>query len=295
MVFAFVVYIYTPARYNYGILHTMIQKVSALFLSFDVQSNPYASVSAPTGAAWTSPWIYPILTSFDIVIAMVALATAIWLAVHFWLSGLRFNERRILLLWLFAVAFGVEVLASIIADLSGFLGGNLQLRLFPLFMLFAIPLAVLGVASLVSRASSGWRAPLAALGFIMVAFFALTGILKATNDPLVSNKWLFYTRNERSAMAWTESSLSRQEIWVGFDERLFVMQSLEGTRVPLNDNNETAGTLGQSARYVLMSDVIRQRGPRLEFRAPDVVPDDRIYDNGGAQLFHRTPETPYEP
>jgi hypothetical protein len=295
LVFVFVNYVYSPARSNYGTLHSLIDRISALFLSFDVQSNPYASIGSATGAAWVAPWVYPLLTSFNFLIAFAGLASWCWIAYRFVRGGIRSEGRNLLLLWLFAAAFACEVAVSAIVDLSGFLGSNLQIRIFPLFVLFAIPLFVLAGAQLAQRLNRRLRLIAGIAAGLLVTLFAITGILKATNDPLVSNKWVFYTRDEQRALSWTDRDLTNQAIWTGFDERLLVMQTVENSVNPAKQNRYVVGSASSNARYLVDSNVTQRRGRRLKVPVPDTTDDDQIYDNGGTRIYHVVPATPYQP
>lgn len=293
--FVFVVYIYDPARHNYGQLRTLIEKLSVLFLSFEPQSNPYESI-ATAGSAWIAPWVYPVLTAFNWLIVAGAAVAWVWLAVRFRRQGLVREQRQLLLLWLLAGSFAFEVALSVIVDITGFLGSNLQIRLFPLFMLFGIPLVVIAGISVAGRIRSIWvRRSMAAVLVVLLGVFAITGVLKATLDPLVSNKWLFFTGSEQRALAWADSELERQEIWEGFDERLLEMQIIHQPVDPGRANRYVRGNTQESTRYITVSDVIQQRSIRLGLPAPDVHRSDQIYDNGAAQIYHRVPETPYQP
>jgi hypothetical protein len=297
LVYIFVNYVYSPARNNYGTLHSLIDRVSALFLSFDVQSNPYVSIGSATGAAWVAPWVYPLLTSFDFLITFAGLLAWCWLAYRFWRGGIRSEGRNLLLLWLFAAAFAIEVAVSAVVDFSGFLGSNLQIRIFPLFVLFAIPLFVLAGAQLAQRFNAPLRLLSGIAAGVLITIFAITGILKAANDPLVSNKWVFFTRDEQRALTWTDRSLNNQQVWAGFDERLRVMQTVEGLVDPAKQNRYVAGSAGSggATRYLVDSNVTQRRGQRLKLPVPDMTRDDRIYDNGGTRIYHVVPSTPYQP
>jgi hypothetical protein len=293
--FVFVVYVYAPARYNYGQLQTLIDKLSVLFLSFEPQSNPYEAVGSST-IAWAAPWMYPVLTLFNWVILAGSALAWVWLATRFKRNGLGAAQRRLLLLWLLAAAFAFEVLISVVVDFSGFLGSNLQIRLFPLFMLFGIPLVIVAGAELVGRVNGPLaRRAMTVAMVVLLSIFATTGVLKATNDPLVSNKWLFFTGNEQRALSWADSRLERQEIWQGFDERLREMQKIHQPVDPDRGNRFVVNKAGETTRFITMSEVIRRRSIRLNTPVPDLSSSDRIYDNGGAQIFHRVPRTPYQP
>lgn len=293
--FVFVVYVYAPARHNYGQFQTLIDKLSVLFLSFEPQGKPYEAVGSST-IAWVAPWVFPVLTAFNWLILAGSAIAWVWLAVRFKREGLMTGQRRLLLLWLLAAAFAFEVLISVIVDFSGFLGANLQIRLFPLFMLFGIPLVIVAGAELAGRINSVLaRRTMTATMVVLLSVFATTGVLKATNDPLVSNKWLFFTGNEQQALVWADSRLERQEVWEGFDERLREMQKIYRPVDPANGNRFVIGRAGESTRYITMSDVIQRRSVRLNTPAPDTSGSDQIYDNGSAQIFHRVPRTPYQP
>ncbi|HEU4792745.1 MAG TPA: hypothetical protein VFS96_03720 [Nitrolancea sp.] len=293
--FVFVVYVYAPARHNFGQLQTLIEKLSVLFLSFEPQGNPYESVGSST-IAWAAPWVYPVLTAFNWLILVGSALAWVWLAVRFKREGLETGQRRLLLLWLLAAAFAFEVLVSVVVDFSGFLGANLQIRLFPLFMLFGIPLVIVAGAELAARITG--RMARRAMTMAMVALlsvFAATGVLKATNDPLVSNKWLFFTSHEQQALVWADSQLERQEVWEGFDERLREMQKIYRPVDADRGNRFVINKADESTRYITMSEVIQRRSVRMNVPAPDISGSDRVYDNGSAQIFHRVPQTPYQP
>lgn len=291
LIFAFVAYIYIPAQYNFGVVHTLLQRLALLFLSFEPKGVPYATID--TG--WVNPWVYLILTAFNWTILALAAITWVWLGLRFRRRGLRAEERHLLLLWLLAAAFAIEVGASILADFSGFLGSNLQVRLFPLFMLFGIPLAVIGVANAAKRLRSrSWQHVAAVVLAAVIAVFAATSVLKATSDPLLSNKWLFYTANEQRAVVWAEGHISEQSIWAGFDERLRTMAELHPA--PRSNGDQlTSGSADAAAHYLIMSDIIQRQSLRVGVPAPDLTGADRIYDDGSAQIYHRVPQTPYQP
>lgn len=295
MLFAFIGYVYLPARHNFFILQTLYDKLATLFLSFEPEGNPYATIGAAQGAAWVHPWLYPALTLFNWLVIAAAAATWCWLGMRFKREGLGSGSRSLLLLWLLTASFAVMMVMSVIVDISGFLSQNLQIRIFPMFMLFGIPLAAVGASRVYRNTGRFTRRPFEALVVIAFAFFATVGVLKATNDPVVSNKWLFYSDYEREALAWTDRSLERETIWIEFDERLREMQAMHQPVDRDRRNRYTLGLSYETSRYTLMSDIISRRALRLRFPAPDTRSKDRIYDNGEAQIYHAVPRTPYEP
>jgi hypothetical protein len=163
-------------------------------------------------------------------------------------------------------------------------------------MLFGIPLVIVAGAELAGRINGPLaRRTMTVAMVVLLSVFATTGVLKATNDPLVSNKWLFFTGNEQGALSWADSRIERQEIWEGLDERLQVMQKIYQPVDPGRGNRFVIHKAGESTRFITMSEVIQRRSARLNAPVPDISGSDRIYDNGGAQIFHRVPRTPYQP
>ena len=236
------------------------------------------------------------LFAFNWVILTGDAITWVWLVVRFKREGLGMGQRRLLLLWLLAAAFAFEVLISTVVDVAGFLGANLQIHLFPLFMLSGIPLVIVGGAEV-----AGWinsrptRQVMTLVIVVLLSVFAATVVLKATNDPLVSNKWLFFTGNEQRALAWADSRLERRVIWEGLDERLREIQQIYQPADPARGNRFTIDKIDGAARYITMSEVIQRRSVRMNVPLPDISSTDRIYDNGSAQIYHRVPKTPYQP
>jgi hypothetical protein len=198
-------------------------------------------------------------------------------------------------LWLFSAAFGLVLIAAAFIDYSGFLEANLQIRLLPVFMLLAIPIGVYGAMALYNRSNGRIRRALVVTAPILVAFFALIGILKATNDPLVSNKWLFFTAGEQQAVTWIDTRLNNSEVWIDIDERLRMMQDMHQPADRTNGNIYLTGVPGQWAPYLLSTDVMEQRMLRMNVPMIDYRQSDRIFDNGTARVYHRVPSSPYQP
>src|SRR5690606_9633698 len=108
---------------------------------------------------------------------------------------------------------------SVVADASGVLIGNLQHRLFPSFSLVAVAL----VGSVLAQQQARWRtAHLRAALSLSLFCIAILSVFKATNEPLLSNKWTFYQADELTALDWIEAHHRHSEIWTEFDERLVV-------------------------------------------------------------------------
>lgn len=291
LLFAFIAYIYDPAGHTLALYRTLVDQLSVLFLSGEPAGAPYSMV----GAAWHPAWLYTFLSAFNWLVLISSGATWLWLAYRFRKDGVSQANRHLVLLCLLAAAFAIQVAGSVIVDLSGFLSANVQIRLFPLFMLFGVPLMVLGGSKLFSHLQGNARTAASVATACLLMAFAISGVLKATNDPLVSNKWLFFSDSEQHALAWADDRIDAREIWVGFDERLLVMQHIHQPVDTERENVFITGYTEQTPLYVATSDIIASRSLRLRIPSPNIQREDRIYDNGGAQIYHRVPESPYQP
>jgi hypothetical protein len=113
-------------------------------------------------------------------------------------------------------------------------------------------------------------------------------VLKATSEPLLSNKWNFHLPGEAQAVRWAEYKLSNRSLWTGFDERVNVAVSIR------NEMDQSNLILDQydlelETRDLLVSSITRLRSQRLDADIP-FKPDDLItYDNGSAQIYHLRP------
>ena len=282
--FVFVFYLYAPAGAGVQLLGTIPKKLAALFLTTSEQAaNPYGAVSR----GWISVPVYFLLSTATYLL-MISSAV-VWM--H---QGLTWVRRRgaqpapgPLLGWLFFAGFASQGVLAAIGDVTGMLGGNLQHRSFPSFAIAASPL----VADVLSRA----RPP--ALGRLLpgagLAVLAGFAILKATNEPTLSNKWTLYTPSELQSLAWVREHMSYETVWVGLDERLATaaeigLQGDSGT-VEWNIYTPSPGT-----RLFLVSDLIRLQSARFEQPMPPLDGANRLYDRGDVQLYALPARTAYQ-
>jgi hypothetical protein len=251
---------------------------------------------------------------------LVSLAN--WLLVGasliFWLrDGWRWFVRREVptpsswLLWLLFAAFALQGVLSVGVDFSGAIASNLQHRAFASFVLIAAPVLARGLMPLLSgqagpadpagqasRVGSSVPARAARAGLaILVACLAVLSLLKATNEPLLSLKWMFYERQEMQAIRWATANMRGTSIATDFDERLTVAYLLEVTSgLPVPERLVGGNVLDQyrrssASRDFLISDTTRRRAQHLGFPLPAVADQIRVYDNGTTQLYHLVPET----
>lgn len=284
-------YLYTPARNLLNILPTMIDQIAALLFGFQPQANPYAYI----GWGWVSPQVYLALTLFTWLLLLGSLAEWIHQGYRL-LCGARLYLPEALP-WLLYAGFAIQIAIGTVLDFAGVLSANLQLRILPGLVVFAVVLAVQGLERLLSSIRLGYQARrLLSVGFILlVAWFAFASLLKVTNDPVVSNKWGFYSTAEKSAVQWTDTYLQRARVWAGIDERLSTVHSVLYPTVSRSDSMVVEmGAPQPTTRYFLLSETEQLRHSRLGMPLPAVVSEDQIYDNGKAQLYHKRPQTPYQ-
>ncbi len=285
-------FVYSPAQHDLLVLRNMGERIAALLL--DVQktggqsaTNPYAQVQL----AWISVSAYLLVSiaNWGVLVS----SFIIWAAqgIRWLFRGVAPATRAAQLMWLLYTSFAIQGVLSILSDASGVLGSNLQHRIFPSFSIMAV--------ALVGAALAGWQPPrlsrlVQPVLALLLSVVAILSIMKATNEPLVSNKWTFYQPAEMEAIMWGDAHLKDAEIWTEFDERLLVAfdTAAGGSR---NGNELTAWSLRDSTRNVLITEVTRLRSLRLMLPLPVPPNAFRVFDNGEAALYHRRPETPYQP
>ncbi|MCL5027324.1 MAG: hypothetical protein M1531_12680 [Chloroflexi bacterium] len=322
LTFLFIFYAYTPARHDLLVLWSFGDQLAAWFSGIGgtekvTSIHPYTAVD--TG--WVSLPVYFTLSLANWLLLLGSGAIWLWQSIAWmrprkalgdeatsadennpgplrvWLwrgtSWLRRSERESdLLLWAFYGAFAFQVIVSIALDVSGALTSNLQHRAFPSFTMLAAPVAGKWLAEQMPWQAVGGRLAQAAL-WMGIAVLGVLSVLKSTNEPLLSNKWLFYLPGEVAAIEWAADTLSQRALWSGFDERMAtsigIRYGIDPRKVRLTMSMVDAGV-----RDFLVSDVIRRQSLRLSMPLP-VEGDSLItYDNGQAQIQHRRPRTPFQ-
>ena len=296
LIYVFIFHLYRPAVLMLDMLGYGWDKLAVLLFNFDLRdkvatSAPYAYVAY----AWLSPQVYLGLSMFNWMIVLVSLGGWLHQAYTMFVRKERLPLARVLL-WLLYAAFAGQLALSMLADQYSLVGTNLQVRLFPAVMLFGIPLAVVELKRLLDLAQprARLRRVLTVSLLVLAVWFSGASILKATADPVVSNKWLFYTRGEEGALVWTEGNIRLSSIWVGYDERLRQLASLHADWQHPSGNGYDILSLDPGTRYVLFSDTVRDQAVRMKESLPDVRGAHRVYDGGRVQIYQYRPKTPYQ-
>jgi hypothetical protein len=285
----FTTYLYPPAHHDLLVVKDVWGRLAALLLnSRTTASNPYAVVSI----GWISLPVYIAVSIADWILLFGS--SAIWISQTIrWLrGGWQRLETDALLLWAFYGAFAFMSALSIVVDVSGALSGNLQQRIYPSFAMVAAPLIATWLLTWKPRHVASRRLVTTSV-WAGIGVVAILSTLKATNEPLLSNKWLFYEPGEIYAVSWADANLPGRLLWVGYDERLPTAVDIRTGLRPLSvglilDRSRT------DVRDFLVSDVTRARAVRLAQSLPIQADDFVTFDDGQTQILHRRPHTPFQ-
>jgi hypothetical protein len=288
LVYAFTTYLYTPALRYYHTLGLLSDRLATLVLGAEPVVWPYEAV----GSRWRYPWVYLVLISPQLTTA--GLSFVAWLLRTRALIQEKWSaeSRRKWLLWLVYAGFGIQLGLGILIDLSGFVGGNLQLRLFPVFAFIASPWAAQLLFTWYQRLSVNKRLVKVALA-VLAVFSVTVSLLKVTNDPSVSNLWTFYFPAERDASLWTDKYVQESRVWLDtWDHQYDVLAFLKGYEWKPTNRYETGKADESQAAYFALSSSTRREAKLRSVPLPATIGLDRVYDNGEAQLYRRRPSIP---
>jgi hypothetical protein len=298
MAFLFTFYAYPPATYQLDVYGEIWKKVTVLLLNVAGEQGPAGDPYALVVAGWINLPVYFLLSMANWLLIGASLL--------FWLrDGWRWFVRREVptpgawLLWLLFAAFAVQGVLSVAVDFSGAIGSNFQHRAFASFALVASPLLARGLMSLLAGPAGAARRTRNAVAAV-VGCLAVLSLLKATNEPLLSHKWMYYEAQEMQAIRWATANMRNTAVATDFDERLTTAYLLEvSSQQPVTVQNATTVSLEQyrrtsASRDFLISDTTRRRAQQLGIALPAVADQHRVYDNGTTQLFHLVPESLYQ-
>jgi len=292
LVFLFIFYLYPPALRLFVTLETIQDQLMGLYLEVETTSNPYNYIVA----TWLDPRFYLVLTLSNWSMMAISFVTWLILAYRIFLRRQRLSTGWYLV-WLMYASFACLMVISVLLDVAGVLSSNLQLRVFPNFMIFAIPLASYALVELFdwlrSRpAALRWSASVA-LGLALL-FLSAASFLKVSNEPLLSNYWMFYTPSDRRALVWTDAHTQDTTIWVGLNLRLKFaadqIPTLESRSYTLVSGDE----LPEDTLYFLSTRSVEAHHRRVGAPLPNLRHEQRVYDSGEASLYKVRARTPYQ-
>jgi hypothetical protein len=290
--FIFVFYIYPPAQHSLSILESVSERVARLVL--DVEGTITGESYQYINFGWVSLPVYFVITIANWLTLLGSAIIWLWWTWRWFRSGYQPQKLHELLLWSFYGAFTFLGVLSILVDISGTVIGNLQHRIFPTFIMLAAPLIAWWLVTN-SPNSPRVRRSLHSGLWVLIGLLALLSTLKATNEPLVSNKWTFYLSAEREAIQWADSELPEGSYtWVSFDERLITALGARGKGSLPTDIHLDVYDVETSTRDFLISDINRRRSLRLGVPLPFEADSLITYDNGQAQIYHIRSRTPFQ-
>ncbi|MBN1886772.1 MAG: hypothetical protein JW850_02235 [Thermoflexales bacterium] len=290
-------YLYPPAMRFIAEANTTTEQVATMALNmsrrqWEPKFNPYATVSW----GWVSMPAYWALVLPSFMVGGGAFL--VWI-----MAGIRhvrrkenlFDEPPRLLLWLLYGGFGLQFAASLLVANVGGAAGNLQVRMFPALMLFSM--------AMVARPLVPWwhaqarrpaRVGLAIVLALLLAWASGASLLKATNDPALSNYWMFLTASEVKGVAWVEDHVRYGYVWLGLDAIRISSRVAAESFGALSGNRYDFWRADQGVRDVLIPDTEEQLSVRRSAPLPDVQGENRVYHNGSVAHYHYLPRTPYQ-
>jgi hypothetical protein len=276
-------YIYPSAGENFNLLKTAVEKLSTLFLSFTPESNPYVQDADP----WASVLGYRLISSFRWILFAISFLTWLLLLAPTIFRNSKAPLTRVFLLALYG-AFGFQLAVAIPVDLIGLeAGSNLQVRMYVYFVLFAAPVFVLGVTRLVGPKSR-------LIVAVVMAGFGFLSAIKATLDPHISNLWMQYTHTELQAIRTWAQYEENSLLYLGRITRLNDAWYMNyGLGLP-GGNNLSINPDSPEVPHALFSSTQEANNSAWRFRLPLLLLDNRVYDNGDTQIYHRLPRTPFQ-
>jgi hypothetical protein len=290
--FIFVFYIYPPAQHSLFILESISERVARLFL--DVENTITGQSYQYINFGWVSLPVYFVITIANWLTLLGSVIIWLWWTWRWFRSGYQPQKLHELLLWSFYGAFTFLGVLSILVDISGTVIGNLQHRIFPTFIMLAAPLVSWWLVTQSPSSLRVRRFLFSGLG-VLIGLLALLSTLKATNEPLVSNKWTFYLPAERDAIHWADSEMQEGSYtWVSFDERLMTALGARGESSLPADIYLDIYDVDTSTTDFLISDLNRRRSLRLGVPLPFEADSLITYDNGQAQIYHARSRTPFQ-
>jgi len=181
---------------------------------------------APTNTAFLSPEIYFFLTIiYWIILPISGIGSLIVIKKFLIDRDLNYKTKSLASL-MFLSFFGIMCLCIIVDKFiyTG-IGQNLELRVFPYFLIFSAFIASCALSEISTNIENiQWRKIFTILMVIACIIFSINSMLKATNDPLVSNFKMYYSSEENGGFDYMESNIGHSSIWFEEDR---VMQAFK--------------------------------------------------------------------
>jgi len=280
LIFFYILYIYYPAEAFLNFSANYLEKIGKLMFIIESQSTPqYTSIFK----MWRYPYIWFLLTLFNWIIAVFSFTMYLKLLKSFFRTKSPTYSPGLLALLLLYTAFSFLLVVYIIADRFGGFASNIELRVFPILMIYAVPLASMLILEIINSYSLSQRKKIFAKTCLILILLLFIGnsLLKGTNDPSVCNKWMYYSLQEEYGIIWVDNYLFGKTICVDFDERLSNVYHL---KTDLNSYRRVNFSTKPDAEYIFVSKLIEKRAQILDFPVPKYKESEIIYDNGDVEI-----------
>lgn len=312
LIFVYVVlfYLYPPTLDVLRAFEDLTDKLQLLLFERQVDELDLVPEAAPVirfntyqyiTAAWTSTYIYFALTAYSWILLLTSGLVWLYGIYQMWrtrtLEGINWPT---LFLWLLFPAFAIQLFSSTVADQADTAGGNLQVRLFTPVILVSIPVAAIALRQvfvILPLMKPRVRFVVVSSILLTVPVLVFASYLKAVNDPLFNNNWVFTTPSEQVAASWSQENIREDSIvWTGIDNRLVDrVGSKDLTKDEIASRIKFDGFAPDfRARYLLISKIEQMRWSRANVFLTNFSSENRIYDNGQTQIFHLVPQSPYQ-
>ena len=287
LVYLFMFHLYAPAVEAFNDLRPTIDRIAALLFGVEVPFST-AAATGHVASGWATGSVYLALSAATYVLTLISFVYWLVLAWRLWKGRLRGSP--LFLLWLLYAAFAFQMALSVGAAGLGLLASNLQVRLFPVFMLLVMPLAALGLQEGARCIRARRQHAVLAVLALLFAGTAGAAAFKATNEPLLSNTWTFRVRNEQLSVEWVDEYTRYGDVWLGTDRLRYTAGGYED---PLRHRYDIYG-VDEFTRYALVSRFEETRMLRMGIPQPALGQENQVYDNGTARAYHFRPRTPYQ-
>lgn len=272
--FGFIIYVYDPAAEYLRGLGSYGRIILTALFSLESQTTPQYQYVV---ASWPSIYVWLALTAATWLILGVASYTLI---LHVLSRRKRSAEPRFRFLNYLFLAAVLVTAGGIVADRFGGYSSNLELRLVPVMMIFATPLAGHEIARWSrQRTRVPARTKMICVAMVLVLLTPLS-VAKASLEPTVTTVRSYVTPGERAALTWILQAEFTSPIWTDPSGR---MLSEAHFLAPLSDYpNYTAELRGASnSSFYLVSELSLSSYPD-EVAAIRQSTDSIIYTDGDA-------------
>lgn len=176
---------------------------------------------APSNTSFHSPAIYFFLTGiYWIILPISALMGLIIVKRYVIDKNNEYANKNFGTLFLvsFFGLFGLSFFIDRVIH-SG-IANNLELRIFPYLLVFSVYGAACALSEIPTTIiKAPWKKLFVVLIIISFGIFSISSLLKATNDPSISDYKIFYTPEEKNGFNWIEINSPKSSIW--FEEDRF--------------------------------------------------------------------------